>query len=191
MLSESSSPSSTPGEDLFPTAEEKYYSAALNRHLSSLCRLENDYGSIARDLAEHNLNIVHFPEFHHPAGIPDDGSRREQLLRIADYERGCCRECLGRLEGFASGNGKGLGDPKKMRKLALMKVMIWVTDSWGQMYVKRDLGRGIEEIVQANKEQLKGLWRIPGTTGREEVGDGKETGEGKRGAEEDLASAGG
>jgi hypothetical protein len=45
-----------------------------------------------------------------------------------------------------------------------LRVMTNVTDSWGQMYVFRDLGRAIETIVQANDQQLKGQWSVPAKT---------------------------
>jgi hypothetical protein len=53
-------------------------------------------------------------------------------------------------------------DKKAMRKMQLLRVMTNVTDSWGQMYVLKDLGRPIELIVQANDQQLKGHWSVPG-----------------------------
>ena len=158
------------GNDTFPTAEQKYYSAAANRHLSTLCRMENDYGSATRDRIERNLNFIDFPEFFDQGGTcftsnfkaeeatPLEAEQKAQLLRLAQYERESYRDALRRLDELVA------GDKKAMRKMQLLRVMTNVTDSWGQMYVFRDLGRAIETIVQANDQQLKGQWSVPAKT---------------------------
>jgi aphidicolan-16beta-ol synthase/syn-copalyl-diphosphate synthase len=155
------------GNDTFPTAEQKYYSAAANRHLSTLCRMENDYGSVTRDRVERNLNFIDFPEFFDQGGAaftsafsteqatPLEAEQKAQLLRLAQYERESYRDALRRLDELVA------GDKKAMRKMQLLRVMTNVTDSWGQMYVVKDLGRPIDVIVQANDQQLKGQWVVP------------------------------
>ncbi|KAI4194027.1 MAG: hypothetical protein LQ350_008018 [Teloschistes chrysophthalmus] len=45
-------------QDCFPGAEAKYLAHDLSLHLASLCRMENDIGSIERDRREHNLNSI-------------------------------------------------------------------------------------------------------------------------------------
>lgn len=97
--------------ECFPGAEAKYFAQDMSLHLATMGRMYNDYGSIARDRHEMNLNSVNFPEF-------DDGKvngRREgkeqvqgqsrwelelkpKLLRLAEYERDCFKTALGRLE---------------------------------------------------------------------------------------------
>jgi hypothetical protein len=156
------------GNDTFPSAEQKYYSAACNRHLSTLCRMENDYGSVPRDRLERNLNVIDFPEFFDQGAAsftstltseqaePLETEQKAQLLRLAQYERESYRDALRRLDELVA------GDKKAMRKMQLLRVMTNVTDSWGQMYVLKDLGRAIETIVQANDQQLKGQWSVPG-----------------------------
>jgi hypothetical protein len=156
------------GNDTFPTAEQKYYSATANRHLSTLCRMENDYGSVKRDRAERNLNFIDFPEFFDQGGasftstltaeaaMPLEAAQKAQLLRLAQYERESYRDALRRLDELVA------GDKRAVRKMQLLRVMTNVTDSWGQMYVLKDLGRSIETIVQANDQQLKGQWSVPG-----------------------------
>ena len=52
-----------PGIECFPTVEQQYVAQDVARRLAMLCRLYNDYGSVARDRAEGNLNSVDFPEF--------------------------------------------------------------------------------------------------------------------------------
>jgi hypothetical protein len=53
-----------PGQEIFATVSTKYLAQDLARHLATMCRQYNDYGSITRDHAERNLNSVNFPEFH-------------------------------------------------------------------------------------------------------------------------------
>lgn len=52
-------------ENLFNMdARTSYVAEAMVRSLASLCRMYNDYGSIARDASEGNLNSVNFAEFY-------------------------------------------------------------------------------------------------------------------------------
>ena len=129
--------------------------------------MENDYGSVPRDRKERNLNFIDFPEFFDQGGAaftstltmeqatPQEAAQKAQLLRLAQYERESYRDALSRLDGLVE------GDRKAVRKMQLLRVMTNVTDSWGQMYVLKDLGRAIETIVQANDQQLKGQWSVP------------------------------
>ncbi|KAF7909636.1 uncharacterized protein EAF01_003354 [Botrytis porri] len=52
---------------IFP-ALTKYLATELGRHLAVMCRMYNDYDSLARDKAEKNLNSVNFPEVEKCAG---------------------------------------------------------------------------------------------------------------------------
>ncbi len=142
------------GEDVFPTAELKYYSARANRHLSTLCRMENDYGSVTRDRRERNVNSVDFPEFCPGKDGISEAEQKTQLLRLAQYERESYQDTLCRIEALVANNTKAT------RKMQLLRVMTNVTDSWGQMYVFRDLGRSIETITEANSMQLAGNWSL-------------------------------
>lgn len=58
------------GTACFETAEEKYLAQDLCRHLSTMCRMYDDFGSLARDRAETDLNSVNFPEFGRMGQIP-------------------------------------------------------------------------------------------------------------------------
>jgi len=69
--------------DLFPTPELKFIAQDCLTHLSTLCRMWNDYGSMQRDMVDANINFVHFPEF---AGLSEDEAKA-QLRRIAAYEK--------------------------------------------------------------------------------------------------------
>ena len=67
-----------------------------------MCRQYNDYGSIARDRAERNLDSINFPEFGANGGevVVDVEERlKEDLYWIAEYERECLGMVVSRLEG--------------------------------------------------------------------------------------------
>ncbi|KAL1965541.1 hypothetical protein VTN77DRAFT_5624 [Rasamsonia byssochlamydoides] len=123
------------GKDCFHGAVQKYLAQDLCRHLASMCRQYNDYGSIARDRAEENLNSVNFPEFHEDGnqdGNQDDSLSedriRGQLVRIANYERECLELAAQKLvQEVAPSTWKAL------------QVFIDVTDLYGQIYVVRDI----------------------------------------------------
>ena len=108
---------SPPGKWCFPWPQATYLSQSLARHLATMCRQYNDYGSVARDADEGNLNSLDFPDFHEhsPYALPKSqtdasngedtkangdavsahGSRdpmkkaKEQLMEIAEFEREC------------------------------------------------------------------------------------------------------
>ncbi|KAI8966716.1 hypothetical protein F5Y11DRAFT_361783 [Daldinia sp. FL1419] len=116
---------------VFKTARLAYLAEDLCRHLASLCRMYNDYGSIARDREENNLNSVNFPEFHLPIkGVRDTNQDTKiELMGIAEYEREGLERIMVALE-------RELGDDSLMDAL---KVFIDVTDLYGQIYIQKDL----------------------------------------------------
>ena len=103
-----------------------------------MCRQYNDYGSIARDHAEKNLNIVNFPEFHgrgednETANHEDAEGIREaiknDLFWIAEYERDCLNGAVSKMEKEVD---RSVIDP--------LRVFLDVTDIYGQIYVARDI----------------------------------------------------
>ena len=115
----------TDRQDLFPTSEAKYVAQAVCRHLATLCRMYNDYGSLARDQAEQNLNSVHFAEF---VVAQTDNEKRAALWRIAAFERRCLDLALEELGRVAS--------PRAFRFVSLF---CRVTDMYGQIYVVKDI----------------------------------------------------
>ena len=120
----------SPKKDCFTGAEQKYLAQALVRHLAAMCRQYNDYGSVARDRVEENVNSVNFKEFHE-GGVPGrDGEAgiKEALFRIAEYERECLELTKGRLEKLV---------PGKVRDV--LALFVDVTDLYGQIYVARDI----------------------------------------------------
>lgn len=66
------------GDEPFPTALTKYLSAELGQHLAVMCRMYNDYGSLARNKAEKNPNSVNFPEFENCAVSPMSSDATER-----------------------------------------------------------------------------------------------------------------
>ncbi|KAG8631511.1 hypothetical protein KVT40_000651 [Elsinoe batatas] len=76
------------GGEVFRTAEEKYLAAAAARHLTTMCRIYNDYGSLARDTAERNVNSMHYPEFRQTTAQAEDPTRakKKALLSLGEYE---------------------------------------------------------------------------------------------------------
>jgi hypothetical protein len=120
-----------------------------------MCRQYNDYGSVARDREEKNLNSLDFEEFRsfNQSGGPVDDSNavaktsgasnghsalvladetkdeaKGELMAIAEFERLSMELAFGKL-------GSVVEDTKVMRKL---KVFVDVTDTFGQMYVQKD-----------------------------------------------------
>jgi hypothetical protein len=116
----------------------------VSRHLATLCRMENDAGSLDRDLRERNLNSVNFAEF--DVGDGGDGGDggddilagcmggkweekgKDELLEVARYERGRLKDVMGELEKLV---GPGLS--------ASVKVFIEVTQLYGELYLVRDV----------------------------------------------------
>lgn len=136
-----------PGESFFRGVRQHYFSSALCRHLANLCREYNDYGSIARDQAEGNLNSLDFPEFHETCEIPvdqengngvheqgrDQDAMKMDLFSIAEYERECLDHATTRLSAEMRGDQRGEW------KAEALKVFINTVDLYGQIYIARDI----------------------------------------------------
>ncbi|TGO43437.1 hypothetical protein BHYA_0001g00670 [Botrytis hyacinthi] len=105
-----------------------------------MCRMYNDYGSLARDKAEKNLNSVNFPEFEKCAGssmsfdatenqtTAELQERKSALMEMAEYERECLLIVKARLRPLVDEKVRGVLD-----------VFVNVTDLYGQIYVARDI----------------------------------------------------
>jgi len=125
------------GVESFPTTKAKYLAAAACQHLASMCRMYNDYGSIARDKAECNLNSVDFDEFTCETGddAGDDKvlqTKKKTLFELAQYERSCLEDAMGRL-------GEEMQGCKMSRPMEVWKMFCDVTDLYGQIYVVKDI----------------------------------------------------
>jgi len=116
------------GRDFFRTTEEKYIAQDLCRHLATMCRMYNDYGSLVRDRLEKNLNSVNFPEFGSAEEAGTDTALKDRLFRLADYERRCLDMALAELRKAGRGDTVGI-----------VKMFCNVTDTYGQIYVLKDI----------------------------------------------------
>lgn len=117
------------GIESFPTGKTKYFAAATCQHLATMCRMYNDYGSIARDEAEGNLNSVGFAEFGDEDVLE---AKKSTLFDLAQYERLCFEDSMRRL----SDEAKNLG---RSRQMVVLAMFCDVTDLYGQIYVVRDI----------------------------------------------------
>ncbi|KAL8924394.1 MAG: hypothetical protein Q9172_002696 [Xanthocarpia lactea] len=141
---------SEPGENCFPNVKAMYLAQDMNRHLATMCRQYNDYGSVARDRTEGNLNSIDFEEFQegcipfHEEAMPngdgepdalqsgeavDTARRKADLLWIAEYERRGIEVSLASLAGECSED-----------TMAAVRFFVRVTDLYGQIYVAKDIG---------------------------------------------------
>ncbi|KAF2820882.1 hypothetical protein CC86DRAFT_397733 [Ophiobolus disseminans] len=131
---------SNSGRD-FATAQAQYYASSVAHHLATMCRQYNDYGSIARDAEERNLNSVDFPEFRAAGcstvemnGDQANGEAMEEakrkLMALAEFERKLMKLSFKALQEVAASR----------EVMEHIKVLIDVTDLFGQLYVAKDVG---------------------------------------------------
>ncbi|KAJ2994197.1 hypothetical protein NUW58_g1623 [Xylaria curta] len=113
------------GFDGSSSPQSNYILQDVAHHLASLCRLYNDYGSITRDRAEDNLNIINFPEFQ---GHPDEIALKENLASIAEYERRCLHASMAELRPLVS---------EKLH--VALTVFCHTAEMYNQMYMLKDL----------------------------------------------------
>jgi hypothetical protein len=143
---------SEPGETCFKTSRSKYLAQDLCHHLATMCRQYNDYGSIARDREEANLNSVDFDEFNTSidqgaVGKDEreaDACKLKQLFWLAEYERECLNFARRELE-------------KEVSESIMRKIMLFVnvTDLYGQIYVARDIAS--RRTNGTAEEKLEGI----------------------------------
>lgn len=140
-------------QNCFANVKTMYLAQDLSRHLATMCRQHNDYGSAARDRTEGNLNSIDFEEFRTncaprklpqasedadskeddcdgpSGGVAEPATKKDQLLWIAEYERHCLELSL---ESLASECSKEIMDA--------LRFFVRVTDLYGQIYVAKDIG---------------------------------------------------
>ncbi|KAI9148470.1 Copalyl diphosphate synthase [Paramyrothecium foliicola] len=123
------------GTETFPSTRAKYLAAAGCQHLAALCRMYNDYGSIARDTAEANLNSINFPEFWGDSKPVYDGLdvsiQKENLFELAKLERGWLESVKSRLDDELQELGR-------TRDTEIWTMFYDVTDLYGQIYIVKD-----------------------------------------------------
>jgi len=148
LISSPQSPSGGSG-GCISGAKAQYLSQDLCRHLATMCRQYNDYGSVARDRDEKNLNSINFAEFrgHEGSGeVPGDqlgdDVAKNTLLDLANYERECLDLAAERLRAeIAASTWRAL------------RVFIHVTDLYGQIYVVRDINASMAKSVVPGRER--------------------------------------
>ncbi|KAI9640843.1 hypothetical protein NHQ30_010684 [Ciborinia camelliae] len=99
---------------------------------ASLCRMYNDYGSLARHAEERSLNSGKPTEFWHRVGKAEFTSddAKSELVCVAEYERRGLDIAMTLLE-------KELGPGDLMSAL---RMFVDVTDLYGQIYALKDVG---------------------------------------------------
>ncbi|MCJ1351255.1 MAG: hypothetical protein MMC33_001239 [Icmadophila ericetorum] len=127
--------------DALETAEEKFIGEDISRHISTACRMINDWGSVDRDRLEYNLNSVDFYEFSHEGQHGDVMKAKIELFQIAKYEQKCLDLALSELE-----------KKSKSHMFNSIKAFCDVTNMYGELYVLKDLTprvrkRAYEETV--------------------------------------------
>ncbi|RYC57816.1 hypothetical protein CHU98_g8400 [Xylaria longipes] len=133
-------------ERTFATSKVAYVAEDFCRHLASMCRMYNDYGSIARDSDEANLNSVNFPEFRNPKS---EQCPRDELMWIAEYERRGVETALEHLR-------RELEEVGQKKVAGAINLFCNVTDLYGQIYVQRDLGVRLKEKANAKTGKSQG-----------------------------------
>lgn len=124
-----------------------------------MCRQCYDYGSIARDRLEENLNSVNFPEFH-ARKEGSDGNRGERRAANEgegtgaglsggigkDGEEGEEERRKEALFNIAEYEREGIGRAQQalekrveIRVMRLMDLFVGVTELYGQIHVARDI----------------------------------------------------
>jgi hypothetical protein len=122
----------SPNIDVFPTPELKFIAQDCITHISTLCRIWNDWGSMKRDVAERNINGMNFPEF---AGM-SEGEVKAEMRRISDYERRCLHMGLGELRSRAN---ELMGDIKGNRWADAFGLFFTGAEVYNSIYELKDI----------------------------------------------------
>ena len=87
------------GRECFPILTTTPLAHRMNHHIGTFPRMYNEFGSIARDRNEQNLNSVNFPEFFDKAESHKSSSTeaRDELLIAAKVQRQCAMDAAGTL----------------------------------------------------------------------------------------------
>lgn len=114
--------------------KQRYVLESMCRHLATICRQYNDFGSAFRDWEERNLNSINFPEFRESekAGQPFDVEaerRKSELLNITQYEKRHLDIAVAELGSLLEG--------PLVKKIDLF---ISVTNLYGDIYLVKDIG---------------------------------------------------
>jgi hypothetical protein len=150
----------------FESVQAQHLSSSVAQHLATMCRQYNDYGSIVRDAEENNLNSVNFAEFQPDTWVHDrmkgrssgEGvagggslangklrSAKQDLMAIAEFERKLMESSFAALKELSTSPG-AMDD---------LRVLVDVTDLFGQLYVARDVSTRKRASANAVEKQEK------------------------------------
>ena len=153
-------------------AKTSYVAEAMVKGLASLCRMYNDYGSVARDAGEGNLNSVNFPEFYvsgrggsqglggkengggsfgsgGSVGGGDIGNAGN--AGEGEEEKKVKEELMWIAEYERRGLERAMGEMEALvgaGEMDKVRLFVDVTDLYGHIYVVRDIGVGVGVGVQ-------------------------------------------
>jgi hypothetical protein len=160
---------SKPQKHCFNGTRAQYFSKSLCRHLATMCRQYNDYGSATRDAEEGNLNSLDFPIFHNQqqdlvnsvggtdtspnaAEAAIDGGNVGDESHLANGDGGGKRTSpmQDNLMALAEFERAGMELAKERLSLVIpqqcieqLQVFVDVTDMFGQIYVQKDIASRI------------------------------------------------
>ena len=125
--------SPNPSQPFFQGAKQHWFSARLDHHLAIMCRQYNDYGSLARDVVEGNLNSLNFLEFHEAPSRGETAAMKADLFAIAEFERESLDHAMAKLDAEVRRTEKGVW------KMNALRAYVDTVDLYGQLYVARDI----------------------------------------------------
>ena len=112
----------------FDNTRIQYLFQAVARHLGTMTRMQNDFGSIGRDRAEGNLNSVDFADFTSKNCVTTDFERKETLGRLIDFERSCLHHSVAYLKPLL---------PRDM--MDALAMWIDLIELFGEIYAVKDI----------------------------------------------------
>jgi hypothetical protein len=118
------------GEDYLVDSEIRYIAQDCCTHLSVVCRMFNDYGSLERDRKEANLNSMFFPEFDGTEKAEKD--LRAELIKLTKYERKCLRSSFTEL--------KRVCGEQHRRVYEIARLFYNASEIYTEVYEIRDVG---------------------------------------------------
>lgn len=159
---------SKPGKHCFAGPRAQYFSNSLCRHLATMCRQYNDYGSATRDAEEGNFNSLDFLSFRDTEyGRGNGVGGRNSLSNAvegASRGKGVGDACESQPATNSDGGGKRFSHAKDslmafaeferagmelakerlssvvpQRCMEQLQAFIDVTDMFGQIYVQKDI----------------------------------------------------
>lgn len=132
--------------DCFMTISQKYLAHDLSVRLAVMSRLYNDYGSIARDHAEANINSANFIEFH-AEKIENEGTQekevelKKKLLALAEYEREAMDHTGKRLMEALRRSGRA----REQKIAQAVALFMGAASFFAEIYVITDLSNPIQQ----------------------------------------------